>query len=120
MIGPPTPYGTLLDSTFVDPPSPLPVVFHYYLDVKEPPYMTPFRSVVDSASAWINDVQVFSYHRSAPPDTVYGSTPPDTTYFRPQTIQLPDSLVKTGDNAIRLFTDGDKHAVLTWRVFKRP
>lgn len=121
MIGPPTPYGTLLDSTFVNRPSPLTVVFHYYIDVKEPPFMTPLRSVVDSASAWINDVQVFSYHRSMPPDTIYRSTPPDTAYYFPaQTIQLPDSLVKAGDNTIRLFTDGDKRAALTWRVFKKP
>ena len=123
MIGPPTPHGTLLDSTFVNPPSLLPVVFHYYLDVKQPPFMTPFRAVVDSASAWINDVMVFTYHRSQPPDSSYTSSASDTTnawYFGDRKIELPDSLVKTGENTIRLFTDGDEHAALMWRVFRRP
>ncbi|MGD1048021.1 MAG: SdrD B-like domain-containing protein, partial [Candidatus Krumholzibacteriaceae bacterium] len=72
-IGPPTPHGTLLDSTFVNPPSPLAVVYHYYIGVREPPLMTAFRAVVDSASAWVNDVLVFTYHRSKPPDTLYAS-----------------------------------------------
>ena len=111
VIGPLTPYGTLLDSTFVNPPSDLTVFLHYYLDVNEPPYMSAFRGVVDSASAWINDVLVFTYHRSEPPDTAYVGA---------QKIQLPDSLVKTGDNTIRLFTDGEEHAALMWRVYRRP
>jgi hypothetical protein len=111
VIGPLTHYGTLLDSTFVNPPSDLTVFLHYYLDVNEPPYMSAFRGVVDSASAWINDVLVFTYHRSEPPDTAYVGA---------QKIQLPDSLVKTGDNTIRLFTDGEEHAALMWRVYRRP
>jgi len=123
LVGPFGPNGIELDSTFVNPPSPLTVVFHYYLDVSEPPFMWPIRAVVDSASAWINDVLVFTYHRSEPPDTSYISDPSDTTGtwpFGEQKIALPDSLVKTGENTIRLFTDGDEHAALMWTVYRKP
>jgi len=111
IIGPFSRFGTTLDSTFVNPSSPLTVVFHYYLDVSEPPFMWPIRAVVDSASAWVNDVLVFTYRRSEPPDTAYAGQ---------QTIALPDSLVKAGENTIRLFTDGDEHAALMWTVYRKP
>jgi hypothetical protein len=111
LVGPFAPIGTTLDSTFVNPPSPLTVVFHHYLDVSEPPFEWPIRVDVDSASAWINDVLVFAYRRSEPPDTAY---------FGQQTIALPDSLVKAGENTIRLFTDGDEHAALMWTVYRKP
>lgn len=112
MIGPFTPVGTLLDSTFTNPPSLLPVVYTYYLDVMEPPFgIGPFLAVIDSASAWINDELVFGYHRTLPPDSAQ---------FEPQTIRLPDYLVQTGENTIRLFTDGNEEAVLMWRVYREP
>jgi hypothetical protein len=99
----------LLDSTFTDPPSVLPVIFTYYLDVVEPPFMHPHMGVIDSASAWINGRLVFEYRRILPPDTVY---------FEPQTIRLPQGLVKVGENSIRLFADGSGEAALMWRVYK--
>jgi hypothetical protein len=111
IIGPFSRFGTELDSTFVNPPSVLPVVFHYYLDVTEPPYMTPIRGVVDSAAAWINGEMVFEYHETMPPDTAY---------FTPQTIELRDGLVKEGENRIYLVTKGNEHAGLMWRVYKQP
>jgi hypothetical protein len=111
LVGPFGPFGTTLDSTFVNPPSLLTVVFHYYLDVSEAPFMWPIKGVVDSASAWINDVLVFTYNRYAPPDTAYVGQ---------RTIELPDSLVRFGDNAIRIFTDGDEHAALMWTVRRKP
>jgi hypothetical protein len=112
LVGPFGPYGTTVDSTFVNPPSPLTVVFHYYLDVTEPPSMSAIRAGVDSASAWINDVLVYSYHRPAPPDTV--------VYFRGGKVALPDSLVKAGENKIRIFTSGGEHAGLMWTVYRKP
>jgi hypothetical protein len=111
IIGPLSRYGTTLDSTFVNPPSPLTVVYHFYLDVMVPPYAGPFPVVVDSASAWINDEPVFAYNRFEARDTIT---------FAPRRIQLPDSLVKIGENTIRLFTDGDEHAALMWRVYRKP
>jgi hypothetical protein len=110
LVGNVGPFGTLLDSTFVDPPSPLPVVQNYYIEVMEPPFMWPSLGVVDSAFAWINRELVFSYVR-APEDSF--------AYFEPQTIRLPDGLVHGGENTIRLFTDGNEHAVLMWRVYKQ-
>jgi hypothetical protein len=111
LVGPFSHYGTTLDSTFANPPSLLPVVYHYYLEVTEPPFEGPFPIVIDAASAWINNVQVFSYFREFPPDSAY---------FAPQTIELPDSLVKIGENGIRLFTDGNEYAALLWRVYRTP
>jgi hypothetical protein len=110
IIGPMTPFGALLDSTFVDPPSPMPVVFSYFLDVSEPPFGMPRIGIVDSAAAWINGEKVFEYYRPQPPDTAY---------FGPQTIKLREGLV-IGENEIRLLTDGNEAAALMWRVFKRP
>ncbi|HVO76941.1 MAG TPA: SdrD B-like domain-containing protein [Candidatus Bathyarchaeia archaeon] len=120
LVGPRMPHGKLVDSTFVNPPSPLTVVFHYYIDVKEPPMMSPLRAEVDTASAWINDVLVYTFHRKAPPDTIPLAAWPDSIGFVPMTIQLPDTLVKAGSNTIRLFTDGNEHAALMWRVYKKP
>lgn len=112
MVGPLSRHGTLVDSVFINPPSVLPVIHKYYLDVMEPPFgIGPFLGVIDSASAWINDELVFEYVRTLPPDS---------TYFRPQTIELPDGLVKLGENTIRLLTTGNEHAVLMWRVYKEP
>jgi hypothetical protein len=123
LVGPFSPYGAELDSTFVNPPSLLTVVFHYYLDVSEHPFEWPIQSVVDSASAWINDVLVFSYHREEAPDSMsYGTEPADTIYpgFSQRTIALPDSLVKIGENAIRIRTDGNDQASLLWTVYRKP
>ena len=111
IIGPMTPFGALLDSTFVDPPSPLPVVFSYFLEVSEPPFEMPRMGIVDSAAAWINGEKVFEYYRTEPPDTAY---------FAPQTIKVREGLVMEGENEIRLLTDGNENAALIWRVSKRP
>jgi hypothetical protein len=122
-VGPAGPYGTELDSTFVNPPSPLTVVFHYYLLATPPLNAWAVRGEVDSASAWINDVLVFTYSRPEPPDTMRTSCPPDSTWtwhFGEHKIALPDSLVKFGDNTIRIYTNGDEHAALMWRVFRMP
>ncbi len=108
IIGPESRFGTVLDSTFVNPPSPLPVVFTYVLDVTEPPWMRPTMGVVDSAEAWINGQKVFDYHRSMPPDSMMS--------FQPQTIKLPEGLVTVGENTIKLLTMGDEHTALLWRV----
>jgi hypothetical protein len=81
------------------------------------------RGAVDSASAWINDVLVFTYRRPEPPDTTLLSCPPDSTdwwFGDKNKFMLPDSLVKFGENTIRLYTDGDEHAALMWRVFRKP
>ncbi len=110
IVGPFSPYGTLLDSTFVDPPSMLPVVQYYYLEAVEPPFMFPSLGIVDTAAAWINDELVFAYRRAESPDSLY---------FWPQTIRLRDGLVQIGVNKIRLFTDGNEEAALMWRVYKR-
>jgi hypothetical protein len=111
IVGPFSPFGTLLDSTFVNPPSLMPVEYTYYLDVMLPPYMGPYIGIVDTASAWISDEQVFGYNRFDPPDTVL---------FEPRTVVLPDGLVEIGENTIRLFTDGTGEAALMWRVYKKP
>jgi hypothetical protein len=109
IVGPFSPYGTQLDSIFIDTPTLLPVVYTYYLDVMEPPFMFPSRGIVDTASAWINDELVFEYRR---PES------PDSAYFWPQTIRLREGLVQFGENTIRLFTDGNEEAALMWRVYK--
>jgi hypothetical protein len=111
LMGPSMPFGTVLDSTFVNPPSALPVVDAYYLEVAEPPFARPVRGVVDSAGAWINGEKVFEYYRNAAPDTAY---------FPPHTIQIRDSLVVIGDNSIRLLTNGSPDAALVWRVYRQP
>jgi len=117
-----SPYGMSLDSTFVNPPSPLTVVFKYYLEVVEPEFAIgrPWPGVVDSASAWINDELVFTYHSPTPWDTVPSDTVWHPYRFARQIIQLPDGLVKFGDNAICLFMDGDEYAILEWRVYRKP
>ena len=122
-IGPGEPYGTLLDSTFVNPPSLLTVVYHYYILATPPLSTWHKRGAVDSASAWINDVLVFTYRRPESPDTTSMSCPPDSTdwwFGDKNKFMLPDSLVKFGENTIRLYTDGDEHAALMWRVFRKP
>jgi len=122
LVGPQSMYGTLLDSTFVDTPSILPVIYSYYLEVMYPPFESwPIAGVVDSAAAWINGVQVYSFSRPEPPDSIPGQfVAQDSTWFVPEVIKLPDSLVQYGDNKIRLFADGNDHAVLWYRVFKEP
>jgi hypothetical protein len=116
VIGPMSRFGTELDSTFVNPPSMLPIVYAYFLEVKVPPMtIGPWPGVVDSAEAWINDEMVFTYRRPASPDSSF------IPYrFERQIIQLPDSLVKYGDNTIHLLTMGDEHAALMWWVYKAP
>lgn len=110
IVGPFSPFGTLLDSLFVNPPSILPVVQYYYIDVVEPPFMFPSLGIVDTAAAWINDELVFAYRRPEPPDSAY---------FWPRTIRLREGLVRVGENTIRLFTDGNEEAALMWRVYKK-
>jgi hypothetical protein len=111
IVGPFSRFGAELDSTFVNPPSPLTVIFNYYVDVTVPPYMMPIVGIVDSARAWINGEMIFEYVRTMPPDTAY---------FGSQTIKLRDGLVNEGENSIRLLTAGDEHAALMWRVYKKP
>ncbi|MFA4947611.1 MAG: SdrD B-like domain-containing protein [Candidatus Krumholzibacteriia bacterium] len=103
-----SPWGTEIDSAFVNPPSLLPVVFKYYLTVDGCRGMP---SVLDSAEAWINGEMVFEYVRTGPI-----STP----CLAPQTIEIRDGLVKEGRNTIRLSLDGDEWAALNWVVFKKP
>jgi|WetSurMetagenome_2_1015567.scaffolds.fasta_scaffold11811_2 hypothetical protein len=108
-----SPWGTEIDSAFVDSPSPLTVVYKYYLEMENPPFSMP--SVIDSAQAWINDELIFTY-RPAPPDSTWR---PDR--FERQIVQIPDSLVKIGErNTIRLSVKGDEWAALKWLVFKKP
>jgi hypothetical protein len=113
MIGPFSRFGAELDSTFVNPPSPLTVVFNYYVDIDVPvgPMTTPRLEIVDSAAVWINGEMVFEYMRTMPPDTAY---------FGPQTVKIRDGLVQDGENTIRLLTAGDGTAALMWRVYKKP
>jgi hypothetical protein len=112
IVGPFSRFGTELDSTFVNPPSLLTVVFNYYVDVAVPPFMMPVEGVVDSAEAWINGEMIFKYVRTMPPDTAF---------FTPQTVKLRDGLVQEdGENTIRLLTAGDERAALMWRVYKKP
>jgi len=110
LIGPASNFGALLDTTFVDPISMLPIVFTYYLQVAPPPIMVPWPIVIDSAAVWINDEQVFSFNSEMPPDTI----------FVPQLIELEYGVVQTGENDIRLYTDGNEYAMLYFRVFRRP
>jgi hypothetical protein len=122
LVGPRSRYGTLLDSTFADTPSILPVIQHYFLEVMYPPFERwPVAGIVDTASAWINGVQVFSFSRPEPPDTLsnkFGAQ--DSSWFVPEIIELPEGLVQYRDNKIRLFTDGSDRAMLWYRVFKKP
>ncbi|MCX5752970.1 MAG: hypothetical protein NTW97_04895 [Candidatus Krumholzibacteria bacterium] len=112
IIGPFSRFGSELDSTFVNPPSPLTVVFNYYIDIDVPVMaMVMPPGVVDSAEAWINGELVFEYVRTMPPDTAY---------FAPQTIKIREGLVQEGENTIRLLTAGNEHAALMWRVYKKP
>jgi hypothetical protein len=114
IIGPPTPFGTELDSTFINPPSPLTVIYKYYLEVKVPLREMCFGfNVVDSAEAWINDKMVFTYRRENLGDTTWAPY-----RFKRQLVELPDSLMITGENAIRLIADGDECAALEWKVSK--
>lgn len=111
MVGPASPYGTELDSTFANPPSYTPVLYKYFLDVMKPPFAFPSCGVVDSASAWINEELVFEYRRNDDPGAALSTL---------TTVPLPDSLVHTGENAIRITTYGNKEAVLKWRVYREP
>jgi hypothetical protein len=112
VIGPFSSFGTELDSTFVNPPSPLTVVFNYYVNVDVPvTAMVMPPGMIDSAEAWINGELIFRYARTMPPDTAY---------FGPQTVRIPDGLVQEGENTIRLLTAGNEHAALMWRVYRKP
>lgn len=111
IVGPRTPYGALLDTTFTNGVSPLPVVQHYYLEALYPPYDSPIPVIVDTAAVWINGVEVFSYK---------SSTPPDSVFFPGETVYLPDGLVQTGINDIRLYVGDNEFAALMFRVFKTP
>jgi hypothetical protein len=112
IVGPPTPFGTELDSTFANPPSPLTVSFEYYLEVNVPVREMCFGfNVVDSAEAWINDEMVFMYRRENLGDTIWAPY-----RFERHVVELPDSVVITGENTIRLITDGDECAALEWKV----
>jgi len=111
LVGPMSPFGTLVEATFIDTPSMLPVVYHYYLEVNFPLYAWPVIGVIDTASVWVNDVQVFSYGSPEPPDTVW---------FLPEMVKLPDGLVQYGENTIRLFADGNEQSALMYRLFKQP
>ncbi len=101
----------LLDTTFVNTPSVLPVQYLYYYLSITPPTAQPVLSIIDSAAAWINDQLVFGYTRTLPPDTAW---------FPPQVIKLPNDLVKYGENTIRLFTEGNNHAELEFWLYKQP
>jgi hypothetical protein len=108
IVGPLSQYGELLDSTFVDPPSPLPVVMYYYLDAFYPPYGGPFPVIVDTASAWINGIEVFSFSSSTPPDSV----------FQGERVLLPPGVIQVGLNSIRLYVGDNEFAAVDFRVFK--
>ncbi len=110
LVGPATVTSFELNATFVSPPSLLTVVYSYYLDVAPPPFEWPLPAVVDTAAAWINGELAFEYRRA----------PYDSAGFAPRTVRLRDGLVKVGENAIRLFTDGDENAALLWRVYRQP
>jgi hypothetical protein len=122
LVGPMSMHGTLLDSTFVDSLSILPVIHRYFLEVTYPPFERwPIQGVVDTASAWINDVMVYDFSAPDPPDSNwYEPAAADTHFFVPEIIELPEGLIHYGPNQIRLFVDGNDHAVLLFRVFKRP
>ncbi len=110
-VGPMTPHGSLVDSTFVDPLSVLPVVFTYYLEAVLPPIMGPFPVIIDSAAAWINDIQIFEFSSSTPPDSV----------FMPQLIEIPPGVIHRGrENKIRLYADKNQYAIVEYRVFREP
>ncbi len=121
LVGPRSPFGTLVDSTFEDTPSILPVVHHYYLEVMYPPYDNwPVLGVIDTAAAWVNGVQVYSFSQPEPPDSSFNrSALQDSSWFMPELIRLPDGLVHYGENTIRLFADGNDHGVLWYRLFKQ-
>lgn len=110
LVGPHSRVGVLLDSMFVNPPSPLPVVYHYFIDVALPAFEGPWPVIVDTAAAWINDELVFEYKRA----------PSDTMGFVPVRIPLRDGLVNFGDNTIRIYTDGNEFAAAMWRVYRQP
>lgn len=110
LVGPHSRVGVLLDSTFVNPPSPLTVVYHYYVDVALPVIEGPWPVIVDTAAAWINDELVFEYRRA----------PSDTMGILPMRIPVRDGLVNVGENAIRIYTDGNEYAAALWRVFRQP
>jgi hypothetical protein len=112
-VGPASPFGTEVDSTFVNPPSPLTVVFNYYVEIDLPvdPATGVIPGIIDSAEAWINGEPVFQYVRPFPPDSAG---------IAPQTIKIRDGLVIEGTNTIRLTTYGDGYAAIMWRVYKQP
>jgi hypothetical protein len=108
ITGPFTPYGALLDTTFIDPPSMLPVIQYYYLDAYYPPWDMPFPVIIDTVSAWINGVQVFGFNSSTPPDSV----------FQGQRILLPPGLVHVGENDLQLYVGDNDYAAVFFRIFK--
>jgi hypothetical protein len=88
------------------------VIYKYYLEVNVPLREMCFGfNVVDSAEAWINDEMVFMYRRENLGDTIWAPY-----RFERHVVELPDSVVITGENTIRLITDGDECAALEWKV----
>ncbi|MFH1754074.1 MAG: SdrD B-like domain-containing protein [Candidatus Latescibacterota bacterium] len=109
IIGPITPHGALLDTMFVDPPSMLPVVFHYFLEALYPPYGAPIPTIIDTASVWINGVQVFAFSSSEPPDSV----------FTGELVKIPQGVVRVGPNDVRLYVGDNEFASLYYRIYKK-
>jgi hypothetical protein len=111
IVGPFSSVGTVLDTTFVNPPCNLTVVLHYYLEISEPPFLHPHPMEVESAVVWINDQVVFEYHRDEPADSVLGI---------PKTIEIRGDYFREGENKIRILTEGNEYTALMWRLFRKP
>ena len=90
LVGPWSWLGVEVDSTFINPPSMLPVMYSYCLDVAALPIDCDCRIVVDTAAAWINGELVFTYGRS---------TAADSVFFAPKTIVGAEAAIDASPEA---------------------
>jgi hypothetical protein len=112
-VGPMSPVGAELDSTFFAPLDSLDdtsvrLAPRYFLEVAYPPIMSPVPVTYDSALVAINGETVYHF--------VYTGDPT----FRdpiPGVFLLPDSLLHYGWNDIHIRVNGDEHAMLQFRVY---
>jgi hypothetical protein len=110
MVGPWSPFGAEVDSTFNAPPDTVMTYAapKYFLEVQYPPIMAPIPLSIDTVQVLINDVPVYEY---------YISTDSTATGPQPGLTALPYGLVHDGENKIYIKVKGDDYAALYFRVF---
>ncbi|MDH3215510.1 MAG: hypothetical protein OEN01_04355 [Candidatus Krumholzibacteria bacterium] len=102
-VGPASPNGTELDSTFVVPDFFVPV--DLYLTVVPPPILGPFPLDIDEASVAINGITVWDFE-CVPPDSV----------CMPAARVLLDPSATMRENTIRMRAVGDPRSLLLFAI----